>query len=636
MSSTLLKSLLLGFAGILIGFIHQFEPFAEWEEATVDFRLQHRPKEISSGAVGIVAVGDEDIASDSFGGWPFPRGIHADVINILREFGASQIAFDVMFSDPDKNGQDESLANALAAKDDITLAYHFEDLVSPGESTSSEKEHFMEGNRYGVDVSSSTALAGVGPIKPIFSPSSMGAVNFNPSGNSGTVRRIPLFIQHGGKLYPGLAMESLIRHLGLEPDQIRIAPGRQISLIDTSQGNLTIPIDDRLQYRINYTSKINDFDPAFQYLDLYRAVHDDERGVVFRAAVEGKPVIIGDVSTGTSDIVSTPIGRLPGMLTQATVMANILDQNHLKFLEPSSQIAGSGLLGIFLVLLFRLRSAAGVVLASISLLVGYLILAYWLAKGDWMIPVLPVVEMLALSMIGSLWFQIAQARDETGRTLRALKKYVSPSVAERALREETFSRIEPERREITVFFSDIRGFTNWSEKKEPEEVTMVLNDYLKSMTEIVDHFGGTLDKFVGDCVMVIFNSPDACENHPVRAVEMAVAMQERIQELSDLWRKEGRDPIDVGMGISTGFATVGNFGSEAYSDFTAIGNCVNLAARVESESEAGEILVSEATKRHLEDAFETLERGVRQLKGIREPVKLYSIERNKSAAVLKA
>ena len=220
-----------------------------------------------------------------------------------------------------------------------------------------------------------------------------------------------------------------------------------------------------------------------------------------------------------------------------------------------------------------------------------------------MIPVLPVIELMGIGLIGMLWYQIAYARSETGRILKSLKKYVSPTVAHRALREESFVSQPTVRKEISIFFSDIRGFTNWSERKEPEEVTQILNDYLAAMTDLVNQYGGTLDKFIGDCVMVIFNAPEPIEDHPVAAIKMAIAMQEKITELSEEWRKIGREPISVGMGINTGYATVGNFGSELFSDYTAIGNSVNLAARIESVSHPGQILVSETTRDRVQSVF---------------------------------
>jgi len=628
MASNLKKSLLLVVAGILIGLLHQFASMKEWEEATVDLRLQYRPKTTTSGSVGIIAVGDEDVEYRTFGGWPFSRTIHADVVSILRALGAPQITFDVIFSDPDKSGHDETFANILAEKNDVTLAYHFENLQVSEVSSAIGENHFAEGNRYGVDVRDSLAFAGEDPVPPVFETVGFGAVNFQPEANNGSVRRIPLFIQYRGKLYPSLAMETLIRYLELDPDQIQIIPGKQIALIDTPKGNFEIPVDERLQYRVNYTSDSTDFEPAFQYLDLYRAVDDPEQAAIISKAISGKPVIIGNASTGTSDIVSTPIGRLYGMLAQATVISNILDRNHLKFLHPWTQVAGLGVFGLLLGLLFRLQSPVAIIFSVIFFSSIYLVGAYFFAVKNWMIPVLPVLELSALAMISSLWSQVIQAKDETGRTLRTLKKYVSPSVAERALREETYRKIETERREITVFFSDIRGFTDWSERKEPEEITMVLNEYLEAMTQLVNEFGGTLDKFVGDCVMVLFNAPEETENHAVRAVEMAFAMQDRIRELSESWSARGQDPIEVGMGINTGFATVGNFGSEIYSDYTAIGNCVNLAARIESESKPGEILVSEAMKGRLGRAFSAKDCGKRTLKGISEPVQVFLVERN--------
>lgn len=619
--------------GAILGVLHLQGVCYQWEQSTVDLRLQHRPRIPASDAVALVAVGDDDVADPRFGSWPFPRSVHANVIRILQATGASHITFDFLFSAPTEAIHDIALAGAISEGDDITLAYHFEDLRLPENSSESEVQsdspfdtHFANGHRYGVDVRETSTLLGIEPV-PLFSDlsASLGSVNVKADANNSVIRHVPMFVQYRGKLYPGLALQTVIANLRLKPDQIRIELGKQIELVDTPLGTLRIPVDERLQYRINFTSGTGEFVPAFQYNDLYQAVNDPEYEEILTKAVSGHPVMVGIISTGTSDVVTTPIGRLPGVLAQATAVANILTQNHLRFFPGWLQILWCGVIGLLLGFVLRAESARTTVVIVSGFAFAYYFAALFTARSNWMIPLLPVLELCLISMIGMLWFQVSRSRNERDRTLRALSKYVSPAVAHRALREESFASEPTERREITIFFSDIRGFTDWSERKEPEEVTSVLNEYLKAMTEIVEKQGGTLDKFVGDCVMVIFNAPENMEDHPERALRMAWEMQKKIAELSESLESKGRESIRVGMSIHTGFATVGNFGSSLYSDYTAIGNSVNLAARIESLSEPGQILLSETTKSRTERIAETKFAGRKDLKGIKEPVGVYEV-----------
>ncbi|MDF1815292.1 MAG: adenylate/guanylate cyclase domain-containing protein [Verrucomicrobiales bacterium] len=618
---------ILSLLGTLFGAFHLIEPASEWEEASVDLRLRHRKKVSFSKEVGLVVVDDDDVANPQFGAWPFPRSVHADVIRILRAMEAKQIIFDILFVDPTEEAHDTALAAAILERKDITLPYHFEDLQwVEGTPEGDPVSHFFPGHRLGVDVRSSPALKGVRPI-PLYQsfPGSYGAVNVKPDAGNSVIRRVPMLIQHNGKLYPGLALQTVIETLDLDPDQIRVLPGKEIQLVDTPQGNLRIPIDNQMQYRINFTSGADEFRPVFQYLDLYRAVEDPEQAAVVNRALSNRPVIIGNVSTGTSDVVTTPIGRLPGVLVQATAIANILGSHHLHFFPSWVQVLWCGLAGAFLGLILRTGSAWSAITVAVVFVALYGFAATCAARFNWMIPLLPVVELSLISLVGMLWLQIRTSHDERDRTLEALGKYVSPAVARRALREEAFASEQPDRREITIFFSDIRGFTEWSERKEPEEVTSVLNDYLKAMTEIVVSRGGTLDKFVGDCIMVVFNAPDNLEDHAERAVRMAWEMQEKITELSEAWQSLGREPIQVGMGIHTGFVTVGNFGSDLFSDYTAIGNNVNLAARIEESSGPGQILVSETTYLRTAKIMESRPLGEKQFKGVKEPVPVFEV-----------
>jgi len=206
-----------------------------------------------------------------------------------------------------------------------------------------------------------------------------------------------------------------------------------------------------------------------------------------------------------------------------------------------------------------------------------------------------------------------------------LRRYLSPQIAESIVtRGAEFG--ETRRAELSIVFADIRGFTALSEQSEPEEVAGILNGFLSAMTEIVFEFGGTLDKYVGDAIMVFFNDPIPQEDHAERAVRMALKMQKVLDELCRRFSHAALAEITAGIGISTGFVTVGSFGSPNRMEYTVIGNHVNLASRLADEAAPGEILVSERTIALLPDDLVTAEpAGERTLKGVNRPIRLFSI-----------
>jgi len=217
----------------------------------------------------------------------------------------------------------------------------------------------------------------------------------------------------------------------------------------------------------------------------------------------------------------------------------------------------------------------------------------------------------------------AQVR-ELERT-SALKRYVSPQLAESVLGGTMDVDLVSRRRNLTVFFSDIRGFTSMSERIEPEELVDLLNEYLTAMTDIVFKYGGTLDKYIGDGIMVFFGDPVKYEDHPARAVMMAFEMRLKVEELRQKWFIRTDEELHVGMGISTGYVTVGNIGSNSRLEYTVLGNHVNLASRLADRASSNQILVSERTLLGVRDVVEAAEIDQVTLEGVSRPVRIYEI-----------
>ncbi|MEA2555637.1 MAG: adenylate cyclase [Actinomycetota bacterium] len=206
-----------------------------------------------------------------------------------------------------------------------------------------------------------------------------------------------------------------------------------------------------------------------------------------------------------------------------------------------------------------------------------------------------------------------------------LKRYLSPALAESIISGERDIQLGSSRKFLTVFFSDVRGFTASAEQMEPEELVDELNDYLSEMTDIVFKHGGTLDKYVGDAVMVFFGDPVPQHDHAERAVRMAFEMRERMTELRERWLRKYHDTFEIGIGIATGWVTVGDIGSAARSDYTVLGNEVNLASRLADRAKPGQILVTERTMMKVDDFADGTIVDEISLKGISRPIRIYEL-----------
>ncbi len=223
----------------------------------------------------------------------------------------------------------------------------------------------------------------------------------------------------------------------------------------------------------------------------------------------------------------------------------------------------------------------------------------------------------------SLAEKVTEQVTEIGRMAR-LKRYFSPQVADSVLEKDDDSMFKTHRREITVVFLDLRGFTAFSDSAEPEEIMELLRSYHAEMGKLVFKFEGTLERFAGDGIMIFFNDPIACEDHTERAVRMAVAMRAEARELRAGWLKKGYD-LDLGVGLACGYATLGNIGFEGRIDYGAIGNVTNLASRLCDEAKGGQILTNQKTLSKVEHLVESEPLAELRLKGFARPVAAINI-----------
>lgn len=308
---------------------------------------------------------------------------------------------------------------------------------------------------------------------------------------------------------------------------------------------------------------------------------------------------------------------VPSLMALLTMAFSALVIGGLRYLGLASLIALSSAVFTFAIagVTANIHTPALVALVSIGFTTLYIcITAYFVHQ-----------QGLRLSQVRN---EITREQEKAARLARNLAKYLSPQVWESIFTGKKSVRLETQRKKLTVFFSDIKGFTELAEELEAESLTDLLNTYLNEMSKICLKYGGTIDKFVGDCVMVFFGDPSSkgAKKDAVNAVSMAIAMRKHMKVLRQQWRAQGiTKPLEIRMGLNTGYCTVGNFGADTRMDYTIIGRDVNLASRLESAAESGEILISHETYSLIKDVIMCRDKGQINVKGFTRPVQIYQV-----------
>ena len=467
---------------------------------------------------------------------------------------------------------------------------------------------------------------------------------FNIFGDpDGAVRRITLALPYGSDpdranwdFYASTDVQTLRIFLGLSTEETTLYYGGAgvVSVQFGSPPNpkLTLRPDDVGRLMINFRG------PARTY--PYISFADAALGKFPPGTFKDKIVLIGASATGIGDLRVTPYGTLdfPGVEIHANVLDNAL--NH-QFLIDNKRNPFVVLTDLFFIVLFGL--GLGVWLAVVQprwmvfglvLLIPFAAVVYFaFLRGYWLNFIVPSTFTL-IPNVGLVALYRVLVEDREKRKVRgAFQQYVSPEVIRRLLVDPR--RVQPRKTEITILFSDIRGFTSISEQLDAQALADLLNEYLTEMTRLIFLYQGTLDKYIGDAVMAIWGAPFDEPRHAEPCCLAALSMLDRLAELQEAWRKEGRPVLDIGLGINTGIASVGNMGSRLRYGYTALGDNVNLASRLEGlNKEYGtHIIISEFTFRAVTSGFFlTRELDFIRVKGKLQPVLIYELLSNQAAA----
>ena len=653
----------LGLAVVLVFITHalgdfRWAPIERLELALYDARLKlTMPRGVDERIV-IVDIDEKSLAAE--GRWPWRRDkIGTLVDQLFDHYQAGLVGFDVVFSEPDDSSglgilrelgtsslrndrafqealqqvtprleYDRLLAEKLRDRP-IVLGYYFTD--SAGTSNAVPMSGLLpapvlpSGTFAGKNVHS-TSWKGYGANLPVLQTAAASGGHFNTlTDEDGITRRVPMLAKHDGSYYEALSLAMVRLALGV-PDVVPGFPelsvwNRNYPGLEWLQvGNLRVPIDGMMATLVPYRGTARSYP--------YVSATDILRGVAPREVLKHRIVLVGTTAPGLYDLRSAPVGEAyPGVEIHANLIAGMLDGTIMQ--KPpyllGAEVALLLLCGVSMIVLLPLLSPLRAMLLTVSMVVGLigLDMLVWL-QGSVVLPLASLLIMVALLFALDMSYgYFVESRAKRQITDR-FGQYVPAAVVDEMSRHPEAISMEGESRELSVLFSDIRGFTSISERLDPKQLTNLMNTFLTPLTRLIHRHQGTIDKYMGDCVMAFWGAPLADPQHARHAVLCGLEMHKTIRDLTPEFRDRNWPELQIGVGVNSGKVVVGNMGSELRVAYTVMGDAVNLASRLEGL--AGEygvpMVVGESTRALVPDiVFRELDRVM--VKGKDQPVTIY-------------
>lgn len=582
---------------VFLTFLIVITPVAsKWELWSYDYRLNltGNIKKLDD-RIRIIGIDEESLAE--YGQWPWPRTVHARLVDTLSSMGAKAIAFDILFDNPDRSGEKNDIIFAQAVKKSsrVILPFKF------------ERTDYLAGEKVFFPVSLLKESA-----------AALGFADYEEDIDA-KVRRTVLVIKHDGKNYPSVDLVVLAFILNVKQEEIKYLKNKIIL------GDYSIPTDESYAVYINYLSETrigtahsNILEPISykKILDLKLNNAGDTYAGIYKSGI----YYIGGTAKGFKDYFSTPVGYLSGLAIHANILNSILHKKFIIKLNKIYEIAVWVILGIVAVFLFPRLKAFKCLIFFIALLFIYTSVNFYLfGRGYWLNLVNPLVFLFLLFT----FVQVYQFM----RTHRLFGQFVAQEVVDEMLAKEYKQKLGGQEKEVTILFSDIRGYTNLSEKMNPRDVMELLNDYHSRMSKIFSQNKGRIFDYQGDAQMVVFGAPIEAENHAYLAVKAASHMRTEIEKIREEWKEAIPIEFNVGIGICTGTVAIGLVGAEEHKQYSAIGNSTNVAARLQGLSSqlGSSILLSEATYRLVKDKVTAKVYTNISVKGKAEPLTVYGV-----------
>ena len=620
-------------------------PVRELRFAAFDQFQRLMPRAYTPVPVRIVDIDEASLRE--LGQWPWPRDVVAGMLAKLGEYGAAVVAFDVLFSEPDRlsprtvlrnvPGTDPAAAAALPDNDEI-----FAQQIA-SQPTVLGIAAVRDGSpapppKAGFAFMGESPLAAALPINAAVVPlpslaeaaQGLGDISMYSEQDNAVVRTVPLFLSDGTQLVPSLTLEALRVAQGASTYIVESTPDEPVAIAAVKVGDFEVPTTRSGSFWLHLTPERPE-----RYVSASAVLKGKPEDIA--PLIEGNIVFIGTSAAGLLDIRATPLGQnVPGVSLHAQALEQILTGKFLARPDWAEglevvMVAAVGLLVAAMVAMF---SPAVAVTAGLGVAAAFLGLS-WYAFSAWGFLIDPVAPILAsvIAQFATVGFRLLVTDRERRHIRRAFGNYVSPAVLARAENQPGALRLGGDDREITMLFMDVREFTTISEGLSSTALVAFLNKLLTGLSRHVIDSEGTLDKFIGDSIMAFWNAPVDVDQHPARAARCALNMRQSLREMNETGVLGLDRKVAIGIGINTGIACVGEIGAENRFNYSAIGDSVNTTARIESScKEMGfDILVSGATAERL-PGFAILEAGARSLKGKSTKIELYLLAGDEALA----
>tara|TARA_Y100001937_G_scaffold60623_1_gene82988 strand:+ start:1315 stop:3234 length:1920 start_codon:yes stop_codon:yes gene_type:complete len=601
------------------------------------FQVIH-PREVVSDSVTVVNITESDLKT--YGQWPWPRHVMAMLHAKIADAGAILVNYNILFAEADRMSGVEYLksmpmTNELREQLGTTLLDT--DAVFSTVLRESKRAVLMMSvkNEAGVELPSTTQIIEKGNVKPwlyeyggIVSPhrkvsagaSGMG-VNVTSPEPDAVVRKMPVLIRINGKIYPSMILENVRLLNGSKRIKV-IAKEHGIDEVLVSK-KAGIPVNHNAEMYINYADPNN-------YVQM--SATDILSGNYNENKIKNRIVIVGLDAAGLSVLKYTPHGLTTDQNITAQALDTLLTGKYL-LRTPQADTYEIVFLALLLLLLVLVLPRTSVLLAVPLLLFVEVGVAYgaFMAYTNKGFLVDPSWIMLSVFLIWShsVYNNFATQSRLRQQIKKQFEHYLDPGMVKKLQKDPSLLKLGGETRTMTFLFCDIRGFTPISEKYKgnPAGLTKLINRFLTRMTDVIISNGGTIDKFMGDCIMAFWNAPIENKKHREMAVKSALEMTKALAELNVRLQAEGLPQINIGIGINTGDALVGNMGSEQRFDYSVIGDAVNLASRLESSSKTlgKTIVIGEDTRHTIETSYPFEYIDSITVKGKSEVVKVYTI-----------
>jgi adenylate cyclase len=605
----------------------------------------------------LVEITDASIRdlSELVGRWPWPRALQALLLDYISRGKPKVIAVDVAFIEPERASKyefldrgeitsvqsDQELAEAVRRAGNVIM---LADVIDAGlrDGTLAQESWNTPAFRLGPAVEERPV---VNPPYPALMNAAAGlGHNFLVLDEDGPARRFPPFIRQGTRYMPSLGVAAALVAGGVRPDEV-VLEGNTIRVRERSIALVPVKVtdvNDRSRVHDQQTMLINYRAPALvggkrpytsyeagTLLKSWGQVEVREAPQIPAEVFKDKIVFVGLSVSGVMDVFQTPMGEgvLPGIQYHASVADSILSNRLLRPAASWSRVVATFVCALLIGLLSAALpfsvAAGGAIVLALGWTGGSM---YAFDRGLWLAMAQPISAIGLALFVGTAYRYFVEDAEKR-KVSKLFGRYVSKDVYKQLMAKPELAELGGARREMSVLFSDLRGFTTITEKGDPEELVRQLNEYFTTMVEIVFRNGGTIDKFVGDMVMALFGAPVDDVSHADDAVTAAVEMVRELGELNRGWAAEGRVQLDIGIGINSGDMIAGNIGSSAIMSYTVIGDNVNLGSRLESLNKEyrTRIIISEATRGRLAKSYDTRPLGGVVVKGKTRPVEIFEV-----------